>query len=110
MRRYLFPILFVLVLGTPFVLRHFFGGTEQAVSHRGATRKLIIITPHTEGIRREFQEGFSKWLAKKGEPDIFIDYRSFGGGANDIVKFFDSSKELFASTGTRGVDMVWGGG
>jgi iron(III) transport system substrate-binding protein len=111
MRRYFFLILFVVVLVTPFILRRAVG-TDPAGSQRTAAggRRLVVITPHNEGIRREFQDGFSDWLKTRGEPDVHLDYRSFGGGASDIVKYFDSSKELYASIGTYRVDLVWGGG
>ncbi|HEX8915771.1 MAG TPA: ABC transporter substrate-binding protein, partial [Humisphaera sp.] len=109
MRRYLFPILFVVVLVTPFVLRATLteGGPPVA---RDPNRRIVVMTPHAEGIRREFQDGFSRWLKARGEPDVFVDYRNFGGGANDIVKYFDSSVDLYKATGSFNVDLVWGGG
>ena len=40
---------------------------------------LVIITPHQEGIRREFAEAFSAWHQKHFGQPVFIDYRNFGG-------------------------------
>ena len=113
MRRYTFLILFVVVLVTPFVLRKLVGGGPAEAGGPASadpSRRLVIITPHTEGIRREFQDGFSAWLKARGEPDVHIDYRSLGGGANDIVKLFVSSKVKYESNKTYGIDLVWGGG
>ena len=111
MRRYAFLILFVVVLVAPFLLRLAIGtGADGRADRRDAPRRLVIITPHSEGIRREFQEGFSAWLKARGEKDVAIDYRNFGGGAADIVKYFDASVGLYRSIGTFRVDLVWGGG
>jgi hypothetical protein len=98
MRRYAFLILFVVVLVTPFLLRLAVGtGADGRADRRDASRRIVVITPHAEGIRREFQEAFSAWLRARGEPDVAIDYRNFGGGAADIVKYFDASVGLYKS-------------
>lgn len=111
MRRYAFLILFAVVLVTPFLLRLAIGtGSDGQADRRNAPRRIVIITPHAEGIRREFQEAFSAWLKARGEPDVAIDYRNFGGGAADIVKYFGASVGLYRSIGTFRVDLVWGGG
>ena len=111
MRRYAFLILFGVVLVAPFLLRRAIGTRPEGTSaRRDGARRLVIITPHAEGIRREFQEAFSAWLKARGEPDVAISYRNFGGGAADIVKYFGASVGLYRSIGTFRVDLVWGGG
>jgi ABC-type Fe3+ transport system substrate-binding protein len=108
MRRYVFIILFLIVLVTPFVLRKAVG--EPAIEH--ATRneiELVIISPHVEGIRREFADAFKDWHREKYGVPVEIDYRNYGG-ASDIVRFFDASRPLFNKLGTYKIDLVWGGG
>jgi ABC-type Fe3+ transport system substrate-binding protein len=108
MRRYVFPILFVVVLVSPFLLRLAMGVHSAAGSANG-DEQLIIFTSHLEPIRREFGDAFSEWHRKKFGTGVFIDYRVLG--SSDIVKYFDASKAtLFAKLGTFQADLVWGGG
>jgi iron(III) transport system substrate-binding protein len=108
MRRYGLIFLFLIVLGTPFVLRAFYIKPEHA-SSSGDALPLIIVTPHDEGIRREFAEAFSRWHQEKYGQPVAIDYRSYGGTAQ-IVKFFEASKSLYDKIGTYKIDLAWGGG
>src|SRR2546421_11566925 len=88
MRRYLFIILFFVVLATPFALRVVLGKTSTTTTGTSADT-IIIITPHSEGIRREFKDAFTPWHLKKYGKPAFVDYRTFG--AADIVKFFEDA-------------------
>ena len=109
MRRYAFVILFLVVLVTPFVLKLALGTQTQTMSRADAL-PLVIISPHVEGIRREFADAFSEWHQKNFGRPVQVDYRSYGG-ASDIVRFFDSSRDtIFCDQGTYGIDLVWGGG
>src|SRR6476469_1527399 len=104
MRRYVFIILFFLILVTPFALRAMMG--KSSTSTRGAAgTTLIIITPHSEGIRREFKDAFTPWHLKKYGKPAFVDYRTFG--AADIVKFFEDATRAGAP---YNIDLAWGGG
>ncbi len=107
MRRYAAVILFLVVLVTPFVLKLAMGTSTDA---RGDSLPLVIICPHVEGIRREFADAFSQWHNERFGNPVHVDYRSYGG-ASEIVRFFDSSREtVYKDQGTYGVDLVWGGG
>ncbi|MDQ3439506.1 MAG: ABC transporter substrate-binding protein [Planctomycetota bacterium] len=109
MRRYAFVILFVVVLVTPFLLKLALG-TETGRRSGGAELPLVIISPHGEGIRREFAEAFDAYHRATFGQGVRVDYRSYGG-ASDIVRFFDSSRDtIFKDQGTYGIDLVWGGG
>jgi ABC-type Fe3+ transport system substrate-binding protein len=108
MRRYVFIILFLIVLITPFVLRKAVG--EPAIEHSLKNEtELVIISPHVEGIRREFADAFKEWHREKYGVAVEIDYRNYGG-ASDIVRFFEASRPLFNKLGTYKIDLVWGGG
>ena len=108
MRRYLFVILFLIVLVTPFILQRLYGTIEQKNAQRGP--ELVIVTAHVEGIRREFAEAFSSWHQEKFGTPARLVYLNYGGSA-DIVKYFRSSEQTtFKDLGTYHIDLVWGGG
>lgn len=109
--KYAFPILFVIVLLTPFVLQRAIVGDSSAPPSTGELR-LVVITPHGEPIRREFGDAFSEWHRARYGKTVVVDYRNFGGGASDIVKYFRATKDsdYFKKTGSYGVDIAWGGG
>lgn len=111
MRRFLLAVAFVIILLAPIALSWRYGvrlATDAPKASSG-TLELVIITPHQEGIRREFAQAFSAWhQAQYGSP-VNIDYRTFGG--NDIVKYLDERhKTTFPQTHTYGIDLAWGGG
>lgn len=109
MRRYIFVILFFIVLVTPFVLREVIATPSDAPAPAGDTAKLVIVTPHVESIRREFGEAFSDWHQQRFGQPVEISWRNYGG-ASSIVKFFEASRATFDALGTYQVDLVWGGG
>ncbi len=122
MGRYLFPILFVIVLLSPFVLRLAIGGEEEdpVVEASGQTQRLVIVTPHNRDILVEFERAFRPWHVEKYGYDVDLDYRNVGGTV-DIVK---SLADFYGSVKNRNNDtlppideitgvpyhMVWGGG
>lgn len=109
MRRYVFVILFFVVLVTPFVLRAIYG-TTGATTQSPDAMQLIIVTSHVEGIRREFAEAFSAWHEQNFGKPVFVDYRQMGG-TSEVVKFFEASRDsVFKEQKTYHVDLVWGGG
>jgi ABC-type Fe3+ transport system substrate-binding protein len=81
MRRIL-PILAVLaaVVALPFALR----SGRPAAGARGDL--LVIVSPHNEAIRHEFEVGFRKWYRARTGREVSLDWRSIGGGG-DIVRF-----------------------
>ena len=108
MRRYVPLILIVIVLIAPFALRRAMV-TGSAQSSDNSSLRLVILTPHVEGIRREFADAFDAWHRERFGQGVFIDYRNYGG-ASEIVRFFKSSEPLYRSLGTYKIDLVWGGG
>lgn len=74
---------------------------------RAAEARVVIITPHTEAIRTELANGFSRWhQAKFGEP-AKVDWRDVGGTA-DALKFVQS--EFTRKPDGIGIDCFCGGG
>ncbi|HEX3359272.1 MAG TPA: extracellular solute-binding protein [Tepidisphaeraceae bacterium] len=107
MRRYVFLILFLFVLVTPFALRRLYGTAKEANS---SGRELVILSSHVEGIRREFAEAFCRWHEQNFGQPVNVVYLNYGGSA-DILKYFRNSEQtIFKSFGTYKIDLVWGGG
>jgi hypothetical protein len=107
MRRYAPLLLFAVVLITPFALRWLYANPRDTAPD---ALQLVIVSPHVEGIRREFADAFSNWHAQRFGQPVFLDYRVIGG-TSEIVKFFEASKQtVFDKQGTYKVDLVWGGG
>lgn len=112
MRRYAFVILFAVVLVAPFLLSLALGTRQNPgadVRSGAPPLQLVIVTPHVEGIKREFADAFNAWHVERFGSPVTIDYRSYGG-SSEIVRYFRSSEDLFKKIGTYRIDLVWGGG
>jgi len=89
-----------LLLGVPFWLKP---ATEVVRS----SRELIIVSPHWDGIRYEFDRAFREhWKAKTGEI-VKIRWLDVGGGS-DALKFVLA--QFKDKPNGIGIDMFWGGG
>lgn len=84
MQRFVILLLMGLVIGIPFALRP----TQQKVD-ANPDERLIIITPHNESIRYEFNRGFQEWYREKTGKTVYIDWR-VPGGTSEINKFINS--------------------
>lgn len=80
------PILIaiVLVIALPFLLRK----PSQTVT--GSDDTLIIITPHDEGIRHEFEVAFAAHYRETTGRSIDIDWRVIGG-TSEIIRYIQST-------------------
>jgi ABC-type Fe3+ transport system substrate-binding protein len=72
-----------------------------------ADDSLIIITPHWEGIKREFERAFSDWHRQHFGTPVTIDWRDVGG-TGDLLRYVDS--RYAASPNGGDLDIAWGGG
>jgi iron(III) transport system substrate-binding protein len=111
-------ILFVIVLAAPFALRAWVktSNAPANAAASGATRTLIVITPHNPDIRREFARAFNTWHALRYGQGVVIDYRT-PGGTNDIKRqLADTYRSWRDAAGTLDPNFVpdahvaWGGG
>lgn len=71
----------LVVLGVPFV----FALTRDGVETPANAERLVIITPHNEQIRYEFERAFSRWHEEKHGTPVAIDWRQ-PGGTSEIRK------------------------
>lgn len=74
---------FAVVLLAPFLLR-----SDSGASQTGAWR-LIIVSPHGEAIRYEFERGFARWHEEKFGQPVVIEWRSIGG-TTEISRYLDA--------------------
>lgn len=113
MRRYIYLILFAVVLIAPFLLQ-WWVGADMEQDGAAAAGRIVIVTPHNQDIRREFARKFTAWHQNKYGQTIAIEYR-MPGGTNDIKRLLETSYPRDAAgklTGERAVDidLIWGGG
>src|ERR1051325_10950963 len=112
MRPWIYLILFLLVLGLPFLLR----GAMTSAPKQHAELRLVVVTPHNQDIRREFAYAFSDWHEKKYGAAVEIDYRT-PGGTNDIKRLLENTYAPYRDEQGKlsadvpaDIDVVWGGG
>jgi len=95
------------VLALPFILR-----PQEAKRHEGAaaplpTRKLILISPHWEGIREEFGRAFSRWTERRFGHRTTLEWLDVGG-TSDALRYVLS--EFKRSPDGIDIDLFFGGG
>jgi len=72
-----------------------------------ASEKLVIISPHWEGVRHEYGRAFAEWYQAHYGRAVDLDWRDLGGTSDDL-KFVIGE---FASRPTGiGIDLFFGGG
>ncbi|MBI2440179.1 MAG: extracellular solute-binding protein [Lentisphaerae bacterium] len=72
---------------------------------------LIIVSPHNEAVRYEFERAFRRWHQQNFGMDITIDWRNIGG-TSEIVRYLDGEFAAAERTGRTGIgiDLFFGGG
>jgi len=97
------------VLALPFALRP--SPVQEEGSAAGAAElpveKLVIISPHWEGIRVEFERAFSEWTASQLGHRTDIEWLDVGG-TSDALRYVRS--EFSRSPRGIGIDLFFGGG
>jgi ABC-type Fe3+ transport system substrate-binding protein len=68
------------VIAVPFLLR-----PGQPAGGR-FDETVVIVTPHNEAIRHEFEQGFRNWYRVRTGREVFVDWRVLGGGG-DITRY-----------------------
>src|SRR5438105_7297848 len=112
MKAYIYLILFVLILGLPFLLR----GALTRAPQQHAELRLVVVTPHNQDIRREFAYAFSDWHEKKYGQAVEIGYRT-PGVTNDIKRLLENTYAPYRDAQGKlpadvpaDIDLAWGGG
>lgn len=68
---------------------------------------LVVISPHNEAIREEFERGFVRWAAAQLGTTVQIDWRVVGG-SSEAIRFVQS--EFTRKPDGIGIDVFFGGG
>jgi ABC-type Fe3+ transport system substrate-binding protein len=72
-----------------------------------AEERLVLLSPHWDGVRREFEEGFQAYYQKKHQQHVNFTWLDVGG-TGEIIKFIKSGFQN--NKATIGVDLLFGGG
>jgi ABC-type Fe3+ transport system substrate-binding protein len=114
--RYVYVILFAVVLGFPFALRRAMVREDRAAEQTRGAARLVIVTPHNGDIRGEFARAFDAWHRRKYGQPVVIDFR-VPGGTSDLVRFLAGIYATFRGPDGKlppivpvDLDLVWGGG
>ncbi len=75
----------VLIVALPFVFR----APPPQGDWREGDPKIVVVSPHNEGIRFEFASGFSKWHKEKYGKPVKIVWRNIGG-TTEISRYLGS--------------------
>ena len=121
MGKYLFPILFVIVLVAPFALRAAIGGggDDEGGGGGSAERRLVVVSPHNPDIRREFAAAFLDWQTSRYGDLVEIEFRNVGGTGDMVKALADFYGQVKAGNGgtlpppeevNAPYDLAWGGG
>jgi ABC-type Fe3+ transport system substrate-binding protein len=69
--------------------------------------ELVIISPHWEGILKEYEAAFSAHYLETYGETVTVDWLDVGG-TSDVIKYIDSA--YGATPESIGIDLFWGGG
>jgi len=96
-------------VATPLILKRIQG--NERVDPDSTDRRINIITPHNETIRREFGEAFQSWWKDKTGESVYVNWVTPGGTA-EIRMVLDSRFASAEKTGddSIGIDLFFGGG
>jgi ABC-type Fe3+ transport system substrate-binding protein len=98
-------LLAALVVALPFALRR-----ESARSAWAqGDPVLVIISPHHEAIRDEFERGFARWHRQRHGTPVRIDWRNIGG-TTEILRFLSSEFAASAQAWWRQQGKPWPAG
>jgi ABC-type Fe3+ transport system substrate-binding protein len=69
--------------------------------------RLVIVSPHWEGIRREFSRAFEDWYKHEKGYDLEVEWLEVGASSNILIYV---RSEFSTHPEGIGVDLLWGGG
>jgi ABC-type Fe3+ transport system substrate-binding protein len=75
--------------------------------HARGALQLVVLSPHNETIREEFELGFSRWHRERHGENVDIDWRIVGG-SSESIRFVQS--EFARKPEGIGIDVFYGGG
>ena len=85
LRRFWVVLLAAAVVALPFVLRR----EDTTTAWAEGDPVLVIIGPHHEAIRYEFERAFSRWHQRRHGVSVRVDWRNIGG-TTEILRYLSS--------------------
>ena len=82
-------------------------GLLLGVAHVCATDKLVLVSPHWEGIQREFETAFKSHYRRETGREVDLEWMD-AGGTSEVLRFLRS--EFKAKPAGIGIDIFFGGG
>jgi ABC-type Fe3+ transport system substrate-binding protein len=85
--------------------------TGQLMSCSGTQsvgERVVILSPHWEGIIKEFSWGFTDWLKRTHGIDAHVEHLDVGGGTSSILGYIENAYR--AKSDSIGIDVLFGGG
>ncbi len=67
---------------------------------------LLILSPHKESIRNEYQWAFTLWHAEEFGQRVAIEWVDAGGSTSNL----EYVRNMYRASDTAGIDVLWGGG
>ncbi|HYF51434.1 MAG TPA: ABC transporter substrate-binding protein [Planctomycetota bacterium] len=74
-----------------------------------ADEKIVIISPHWDGIKHEFGRAFEEYYFRAKQKRIAVEWLDIGG-TGEIRKFINQRFAQTGASGGIGVDILFGGG
>jgi iron(III) transport system permease protein len=81
--------------------------TDPLPGYAAHADEVVVLTPHWEGIRFEFSNGFAKYWKRRTGRDVTMRWLDIGG-TSDIVKYI--SGQFKQSPNGIDIDLFFGGG
>ncbi len=98
---------FLVLLGLPIALRPRDTEVPGAEQSGADAEPLVVISPHSQSIRREFERAFSEWLAGTRGKSVRIEWTDVGGTMQAIAYVSDQFEKKPSGIG---IDIFFGGG
>ena len=78
------------------------------VSTPAVTDRLVLISPHPDGVQNEFETAFKSHYSRLTGREIVLEWLDVGGGTSSILRYIKS--EFNRAPGGIGIDIFFGGG
>lgn len=82
-------------------------GTSGADADQGDIDKLVLITPHHQNIRYEFEQAFVQYYQENFGKKVELEWRDVGGGSSSILRYLQN---VYERSDTAEIDILFGGG
>ena len=78
------------------------------VSTSAATDRLVLISPHPDGVQNEFETAFRSHYSRLTGREVVLEWLDVGGGTSSILRYIKS--EFRRAPDGIGIDVFFGGG